>query len=154
MAKIYIDSFDDFKQHIGHDLGESEKHRVSQDQLNIFSDATLDHQWIHTDPERAAAGPFGNTIAHGYLTLSMIPHMWNQILEVRNLKMMVNYGIEKLRFGNPVPVDSEIILKAKLEDLANLRGIIKASVAARMEIVGERKPAFTGTLVLLYHFQD
>ena len=154
MPKIVINNFQEFESYVGKDLGESGKHKVSQDQLNLFSDATLDHQWIHTDPERAKEGPFGTTIAHGYLSLSMIPFLWNQILEVRNLKMMVNYGIEKLRFMAPVPVDSELVLKAKLEDLSNLRGIIKASVGAKMEILGQSKPAFSGTLVMLYHFND
>lgn len=154
MAKIIINSFEEFQTHIGKDLGESELHQVTQDQINLFADATVDHQWIHTDPEKAAAGPFGQPIAHGYLSLSMIPHMWNQILEVNNLKMMVNYGIEKLKFNQPVPVGSDLLLKANLEGLTNLRGVIKAEVGARMEIVGNRKPAFTGTLVMLYHFKD
>ena len=80
--------------------------------------------------------------------------MWGQILEAKNLKMMVNYGIEKFKFGQPVPVGSELILGAKLETLTNLRGITKAEVRAKMEIVGNPKPAFTGVLILLYHFND
>ena len=84
----------------------------------------------------------------------MIPYLWNQILEVNNLKMMVNYAIERLRFNQPVPVDSEIILSANLKSLTNLRGIIKAEVNAKLSIVGNKKPAFTGILVILYHFND
>lgn len=154
MAKIIIRSFQEFETYLGKGLGQSEVHKITQEQINLFADATVDHQWIHTDPERAQSGPFGGPIAHGYLSLSMIPHMWNQILEVQNLKMMVNYGIEKLRFTQPVPVGSDLILNAHLEGLTNLRGIIKAEVGAKMEIVGERKPAFTGTLIMLYHFND
>lgn len=154
MSKIIINNFQEFESYIGKDLGESAPHQVTQDQINLFADATIDHQWIHTDPEKAASGPFGHPIAHGYLTLSMIPHLWNQILEVNNLKMMVNYGIEKLKFNQPVPVGSELILKAHLEGLKNLRGIIRAEVGAVMEIVGQKKPAFSGTLVMLYHFKD
>lgn len=154
MALITISSFDEFNGYLGQDLGQSETHKVSQEQINKFAESTLDHQWIHTNEEKAADGPFGTTIAHGYLTLSMVPFMWGQILEARNLKMMVNYGIEKFKFGQPVPVGSELLLKAKLETLTNLRGITKAEVGARMEIVGNKKPAFTGTLVLLYHFND
>ena len=154
MGKIIINSFEEFQGYEGQELGQSAPHLVTQDQINLFADATIDHQWIHTDAEKAAAGPFGQPIAHGYLTLSMIPHMWNQILEVNNLKMMVNYGIEKLKFNQPVPVGSELILKAKLEGLKNLRGTIRAEVGAKMEIVGNPKPAFSGTLVMLYHFND
>ncbi len=154
MSKIIINSFEEFQTYLGKDLGESAPHKITQEQINLFADATVDHQWIHTDPERANQGPFGTPIAHGYLSLSMIPYLWNQILEVNNLKMMVNYGIEKLRFAQHVPVDSELILKAHLRALSNLRGVIKAEVDAVMEVVGQRKPAFTGTLVLLYHFND
>ncbi|MEM9324581.1 MAG: MaoC family dehydratase [Bacteroidota bacterium] len=154
MSKIIINSYEEFHGYLGKDLGHSQPHKITQDQINLFADATVDHQWIHTDPSKAAEGPFGGPIAHGYLSLSMIPHMWNQILEVNNLKMMVNYGIEKLRFTQPVPVDSELVLKAHLHGLNNLRGVIKAEVGAVMEIVGNKKPAFSGTLVMLYHFND
>ncbi len=151
---ITISSFEEFNDYLGKDLGQSRILKVTQQQIDKFADATLDHQWIHTDTDKAAEGPFGTTIAHGYLTLSLVPHMWGQILETKNLKMMVNYGIERFKFGQPVPVGSELLLKAKLENLTNLRGITKAEVGARMEIVGNPKPAFTGTLILLYHFNE
>ncbi len=154
MAALVVSSFDQFNQYLGQSLGQSKPHKITQDQINEFATATLDHQWIHTDAERAKDGPFGKTIAHGYLTLSMVPYMWEQILQADNLKMMVNYGIDSLKFGQPVPVDSELILKAKLQSLTNLRGVIKAEVGARMEIIGEKKPAFTATLILLYHFNE
>lgn len=154
MSAIIVRSFEDFHQYLGQSLGESKPHKITQKQINEFASATLDHQWIHTDAERAKEGPFGKTIAHGYLTLSMVPYMWEQILQAENLKMMVNYGIDSLKFGQPVPVDAELLLKAKLENLTNLRGIIKAEVGARMEVVGEKKPVFTATLILLYHFNE
>ncbi len=154
MALITISSFDEFNEYLGKDLGTSQVHKITQDQIDKFAEATIDHQWIHIDADRASEGPFGTTIAHGYLTLSLVPYMWGQILEATNLKMMVNYGIEKFKFGQPVPVNSELILKAKLENIANLRGITKAEVGARMEVVGNPKPVFTGTLILLYHFND
>lgn len=154
MSLIVVRSFEEFNQYLGQSLGESKSHKVTQEQINQFATATLDHQWIHCDEEKAKEGPFGKTIAHGYLTLSMVPYMWEQILKAENLKMMVNYGIDKLKFGQPVPVNSELILKAHLESLSNLRGVIKAEVGARMEIVGEKKPVFTATLILLYHFND
>ena len=154
MALITINSFEEFETYVNKDLGNSSPFKITQDQINTFADATHDHQWIHTNPDRAKDGPFGHTIAHGYLSVGMIPYLWNQILEVNNLKMMVNYAIERLRFNQPVPVDSEIILSANLKSLTNLRGIIKAEVNAKLSIVGNKKPAFTGILVILYHFND
>ncbi len=154
MPPVIIGSFEEFEQHIGQSLGTSEYFHITQEQINIFAKATHDHQWIHTDPERAKAeGAFGNTIAHGYLTLSIVPHLWEQIVDVRNLKMMINYGIESLRFANPVLVDSEVRLAAKLKNVANLRGTVKAEVEVKLEIKDQKKPAFTGVLIFLYHFQ-
>ncbi|MFO7822949.1 MAG: MaoC family dehydratase [Cyclobacterium sp.] len=154
MSKLIINSFEDFQQYIGKDLGISDYHRVSQEQINLFADATLDHQWIHTDPEKAKAeGAFGGTIAHGYLTLSLVPFLWNQIVQVNNLKMMVNYGIENLRFANPVKVNDEIRMKASLANISDLRGTIKTEMQVKIEIKGEKKPALSAHLIFLYHFQ-
>lgn len=154
MPPVIIDSFEEFEKYNGQSLGTSEYFQITQEQINIFAKATHDHQWIHTDPERAKQeGAFGNTIAHGYLTLSIVPHLWEQIVEVRNLKMMINYGIESLRFANPVLVDSEVRLAATLKNVANLRGTVKAEVDVKLEIKDQKKPAFTGVLIFLYHFQ-
>ncbi len=152
MSQLIINNLAEFKQYVGKDLGQSANLKITQEQINQFADATLDHQWIHTDPEKAKDGPFGTTIAHGYLSLSLVPYLWAQILEVRNLKMMINYGIERLRFSHPVKVNDEVVLKAHLEAVTDLRGITKAEVGARMEVIGEKKPVFTATLILLYHF--
>ena len=153
MGKVIINSAKDWESHVGQDLGSSEVHTVTQEQINMFADATIDHQWIHTDPERAAKeGPFGGPIAHGYLSLSLVPYMWGQIVEVNNLKMMINYGAERLKFNQPVPVGAEMQLHANLKSVTDLRGITKVEVNARMEVVGERKPVFTAVLILLYHF--
>ncbi|AKP51076.1 MaoC family dehydratase [Cyclobacterium amurskyense] len=154
MSKLIINSFEDFQDYIGKELGVSEYHKVTQDQINLFADATIDHQWIHTDPEKAKAeGAFGGTIAHGYLTLSLVPFLWNQIVEVNNLKMMVNYGIENLRFANPVKVNDEIRMHATLANISDLRGTIKTEMKVKIEIKGERKPALAAQLIFLYHFQ-
>lgn len=150
---LEIGSFEEFEKYIGQDLGQSESLEITQEQINKFADATLDHQWIHVDEEKAKEGPFGQTIAHGYLTLSLVPYMWEQILKAKNLKMMVNYGMNNLKFNQPVPVGSKLVLKAHLENVTNLRGITKAEVGARMEIEGNKKPAFTATMILLYHFE-
>ena len=134
-------------------MGISDYVKITQDQINLFADATLDHQWIHTDPARAARETeFKSTIAHGYLTLSLIPHLWDQITEFHNIKMMINYGIEKLKFNQPVLVNQEVRMKARLNAIANLRGITKFEVDATLEIKGNPKPAFKGILVFLYHF--
>ncbi|MFM7488490.1 MAG: MaoC family dehydratase, partial [Cytophagales bacterium] len=127
-------------------------HRITQPQINQFADATLDHQWIHIDTTRAAESPFKSTIAHGYLTLSLVPHLWDQIAEFRNIKMMVNYGIEKLKFNQPVLVNQEVRLRAKLHSIISLRGITKFEVDVTLEIKDNSKPAFNGILVFLYHF--
>lgn len=133
-------------------MGVSDYHKITQDQINLFADATLDHQWIHTDPERASQSQFGSTIAHGYLTLAITPHLWKQIADIRNTKMMINYGIEKMRFNQAVTVNSEVRLKAKLASLMDLRGITKAQLDIELEIKDSKKSAFTATLVFLYHF--
>ncbi len=155
MSPVIIGSFADFEQYNGQELGASDYFKITQEQINQFATATHDHQWIHTDPERAKVeGAFGNTIAHGYLTLSIVPYLWEQIVDVRNLKMMINYGIESLRFANPVLVESEVRLVAKLKSLADLRGTIKAEVEVKLEIKDQKKPAFSGVLIFLYHFES
>lgn len=154
MEKLVIASHAEFAEHIGQELGVSEYLKIDQERINVFADATLDHQWIHTDPERAKSeGGFGNTIAHGYLTLSILPHLWEQIADIRNIKMMINYGIEKLKFNQPVVVDSEVRLRVKLTSLADLRGITKCQLNVKLEIKDNPKPAFTGEMIFLYHFE-
>jgi acyl dehydratase len=154
MAKVVINSFKEFEAFAGKELGVSEYHTITQEQINQFADATLDHQWIHTDPERAAReSPFGKTIAHGFLTVSIIPYLWHQIAEVNNIKMLVNYGIESLRFMQAVVVDSELRMRVSLNSIMNLRGIAKATLSATLEIKGNPKPALDATIIFLYHFK-
>ena len=127
---------------------------MDQNRINQFADATLDHQWIHVDVERAKQeSPYKSTIAHGYLTLSLLPHLWGQIIEVNHLKMMVNYGMDKMRFGVPVITGSRIRLNAKLDKIENLRGICKAYIGFKIEIEGQRKPALQGEAQFLYYFE-
>ena len=153
MGKLIIRSHEEFEKHVGQELGISEYLTITQEQINKFADATLDHQWIHVDEERAKTeGAFGSTIAHGYLTLSMLPYMWDQIIQVENIKMLVNYGIEDFRFNQPVLVNSRIRTRVVLKSVTNLRGITKIQLSIRMEIEGNRKPAFEGTMAFLYHF--
>lgn len=154
MAKVIINSFSEFEQYLGKDFGVSEYVRIDQNRINQFAEATFDHQWIHTDVARAATeSPFKKTIAHGYLALSLVPYLWNQIAEINNIKMLINYGIEDMKFNQPVVVDSDVRLRVKLSSLVNLRGIAKTGLEAVLEIKDNPKPAFTATVVLLYHFK-
>ena len=152
---ITIKNYPEFESYLGKELGVSGWHTITQQQIDQFAEATIDHQWIHTDPERAKnESPFKATIAHGYLTVSMLPYFWHQIADVQNLKMQINYGIENIRFAQAVVVDSQVRLKAKLVAIVNLRGITKATIGVEMEIDGQKKPAYTGEVVFLYHFID
>ena len=153
MPKTVINGFAEFEHYVGKELGVSDYITITQQQINQFADATLDHQWIHTDPQRAAAeGPFKATIAHGYLTLSVVPYLWEQIADIRNFKMLINYGIDNLKFNQPVVVNSQVRLRVKLKALTNLRGITKTEMDVTLEIKDNPKPAFTATIVFLYHF--
>lgn len=155
MSKVVIKSFQELESLIGTELGVSDYHEFTQDQINLFADATLDHQWIHIDSERAKKeSPFGDTIAHGYLTLSILPHLWNQIVDVQNLKLQVNYGIEKFKFNQPVLVNNRVRLVARLIKAVNLRGVIRTNIGVELEIEGVKKPAYEGEIVFLYHFND
>ncbi len=149
---LVINSYDEFASYLGKELGTTEWFAVDQERINQFADATLDHQWIHVDPERAKDGPFGQTIVHGYLTLSLLPYFWEQIVKVNNLKMMVNYGMDKMKFGQAVLSGQRLRLNASLVGIANLRGICKAEISFKIEIEDQKKPALTGVATFLYHF--
>ena len=154
MGKLIVNSYDEFAAYLGQELGASEWLQVDQDRINQFADATLDHQWIHVDVERAKEeSPYNSTIAHGYLTLSLVPYFWNQIIEVNNVSMLVNYGMDKFRFGLPVITGSKVRMVAKLHNIQNLRGICKTEVFIKIEIEGQRKPALEGIASFLYYFK-
>ena len=135
---------------VGRPLGESSWHEITQEQVNLFADATGDHQWIHVDPERAAAGPFGGPIAHGYLTLSLAPSLIAEVLGIEELSAAVNYGLNKVRFPAPVPVGSRV--RATLSMVAaNARGdAIEATIALVVELDGSTRPACVAEVVVLY----
>ena len=154
MEKLVINSFDEFAAYQGKELGKSDWLTVDQDRINKFADATLDHQWIHVDVERARVeSPYKSTIAHGYLTLSLLPYLWGQIIEVNNIDMLVNYGMDKMRFGAPVVTGSRVRLVASLKGIENLRGICKTQIEFAIEIEGQRKPALQGVAAFLYYFK-
>ena len=153
MKKVIINSYEEFEKLVGRQIGVSDYVDLPQERINLFADATLDHQWIHVDAERAKVeSPFKSTIAHGYLTLSMLPYLWSQIIEVNNLKMMINYGMDKMKFGQAVLSGQRIRLVADLHSLSNLRGVAKAEIKFAIEIEVENKKALEGIAVFLYYF--
>jgi acyl dehydratase len=153
MSKIAISSLQELMQFEGQDLGTSDYHTITQEQISQFAAATLDHQWIHLDAERAQAeSPFKTTIAHGYLTVSLLPYLWSQLVSITNIKMQVNYEIESLRFNQAVVVESQVCLRAKLLSVKDLRGIAKARIEVVLDIKDSKKPAYTGVITFLYHF--
>ena len=131
------------------ELGTSAWHSVEQRSVDLFAEATGDHQWIHVDPGAAAAGPFGGTIAHGYLSLSMLPMLMSEVLSVEGARMGVNYGIERVRFTAPVPTGSEVRLQAKLLSAERRGDGVLYRVGVQIEIRGSEKPALVGEVLYL-----
>lgn len=131
------------------DLGTSDWETIDQEQINQFAGATHDHQWIHVDPDMAAQGPFGTTVAHGYLSLALLPYFVSQVLNVADAKMGINYGIEKVRFTAPVPSGSRVRLKGTITSAEKRGEGILYHVAAEVEIEGSEKPAMVGEVVYL-----
>ena len=151
---LTINSYKEFAAYEGKELGTSEWVLVSQERINRFADATDDHQWIHVDVEKCKAeSPFGQTIAHGYLTLGMIPLMWSQIIEVNNLERMMNYGIKDMRFGQPVLSGQSIRMRVSLNDIQNLRGAVRTNVNFIIEIQETGKKAVEGIATFIYYFK-
>ena len=131
------------------DLGTSAWHEITQEQIDLFAKATGDHQWIHVDPEAAASGPFGTTVAHGYLTLSMLPMLLSEVVSVTDAVMGVNYGTEKIRFTSPVPSGSRVRLHAKLIRAERRWPSVVWTVGVLVEIEGKDKPALVGEVVYM-----
>jgi len=125
---------------VGKELGVSEWLQIDQDRINLFADATGDDQWIHVDPERAKGGPFGATIAHGYLTLSLSNYFLPKIIEVKNISMGINYGMNKVRFPSPVKVGSRVRARAVLQSAEEIRGGVQVVIVITMEIEGSDRP--------------
>ena len=141
----------DFKGRVGEHLGYSDWVEITQDQVNLFADATGDHQWIHVDVERAKAGPFGGPIAHGYLTLSLGPALLPQVLQVSGISMGVNYGANKVRFPSPVPVGAKLRLGAKLLAVEDVAGGAQGTVELTFEVDGAPKPSCVAEVIFRYY---
>jgi acyl dehydratase len=135
----------------GH-LGYSDWLEITQDRIDTFADATDDHQWIHCDPERAAAGPFGTTIAHGYLTLSLVVPLIEEILVIEGKETSINYGLDKVRFPAPVPVGSKLRMGATLAEATEIPGGVQVGIDCTIEIEGVERPACVARAVLRHLF--
>ena len=154
MSQVIINSYEDFEKLLGKEIGTSDYVDVNQERINMFADATLDHQWIHVDTERCKTeSPFRQTIAHGYLTLSLLPHLWEQIIKVNNLERLVNYGMDKMKFGQPVLSGQSVRMTTFMEALANLRGAIRMSIRFKIEIKETGKTALEGVATFIYFFK-
>ncbi len=141
MAATTLNGPDDVRANVGKHLGYSEWITVDQDRVNLFADATGDHQWIHVDVERAASGPFGAPIAHGYLTLSLSNYFLPQIVEVQGFSAGVNYGVDKVRFPSPVKVGSRVRAGAELAAVSEVTGGLQTTIVITVEVEGSPKPA-------------
>ena len=149
---LTANGLDELKALAGADLGHTGWLEISQDRVNAFADATGDHQWIHVDAEKAAAGPFGGTIAHGYLTLSLVVHLMNELLDVRGVSMGINYGLNKVRFPAPVPVGSKVRLAAQVGAVEDAGvNAVQAVVDVTVELAGSEKPACAAQTVFRYY---
>ena len=144
-------TLDELTGSVGKHLGYSDWLPVEQERINLFADATGDHQWIHVDPERAKAGPFGTTIAHGYLTLSLVSSMIFQLIRVEGVSLVVNYGLNKVRFPAPVPAGSRIRFGAELASAEPIGGGMQVTLAGTFEIEGQPKPACVAEIVFRYY---
>ena len=154
MALATYSSIEDLEAAIGVDVGPSEWLEIDQQRVNEFADATGDHQWIHLDVERAEQGPFGTTIAHGFLTLSLIPFFVGSLREVRNVRMSVNYGLNKVRFPAPVPVGSRVRATSSVVTVDRLdEHSVQVVTRVTLEIDGVDKPACVAETVARVHFE-
>ena len=151
MASTVFDGIDEVKAAVGTHLGYSDWLEITQERVNLFADATGDHQWIHVDPERAKAGPFGGPIAHGYLTLSLGPVLVPQVVRVEGVKMGVNYGCEKVRFPSPVPVGANLRVGVELVDVTDIPGGCQVQMRFTFECEGAPKPSCVSENLFRYY---
>jgi acyl dehydratase len=146
-----VDTLDELAQLVGQPLGFSSWIEIDQHRIDLFAEATGDHQWIHTDPERAKDGPFGGTIAHGYLTLSLLIPMWTELLDVREAGTKINYGLDKVRFPAPVPAGSKVRATATLASVQPAGDGVQVAVDAVIEREGGAKPVCAATALFRFY---
>jgi acyl dehydratase len=148
--RVYA-SIAEFAAAAGDDLGTTDWIEIDQERIDRFADATGDHQWIHVDPERAASGPFGGTIAHGFLTLSMLPVVMGSLYRVDGISMAVNYGLEKVRFPAPVPVGSKLRGSSSVTSTQELDGAVQGTITTTIEVDGSDRPACVVQSIVRYY---
>ncbi|MBX6356355.1 MAG: MaoC family dehydratase [Micromonosporaceae bacterium] len=145
-----VTGVDGVKSLVGRELGPSDWEEITQERVNLFADATGDHQWIHVDPQRAAAGPYHGTIAHGYLTLSLIPYLMPKILQVEGFSAGINYGCDRVRFPAPVPVGSKVRCRATVDEVTDVPGGVQVKNTVTIEVEGQTKPSCVATTLVRY----
>jgi acyl dehydratase len=143
-----VEGVEGVKSLVGEHLGYTDWVEITQERVNLFAEATGDHQWIHVDPERAANGPYKGTIAHGYLTLSLTPYFLPQLLRADGFSMGINYGTEKVRFPAPVPVGSKLRCGATVDSVADVKGGVQLTLTLTFEVEGQAKPSCVATIVV------
>ena len=146
-----IEGIEGLKSRVGQHLGYSEWKVITQEQDNLFAEATGDHQWIHVDLERAKSGPFGGPIAHGYLTLSLTPAMLAEVMVVSGISMGINYGIDKLRFPSPVPVGAKLRAGVELAAVEDVSGGVQVKLVVTYEVEGATKPSCVAEILFRYY---
>ncbi|MDE3203021.1 MAG: MaoC family dehydratase [Acidobacteriota bacterium] len=146
-----IEGIDGLKAAVGQHVGYSAWHQVTQEQVNMFADATGDHQWIHVDVERAKSGPFGGPIAHGYLTLSLTPTLLTEVFVVSGVSMAINYGLNKVRFPSPVPVGSQVRAGIEIASVEEVSGGAQVGLTVTYEIEGGTKPVCVAEILFRYY---
>jgi acyl dehydratase len=150
MSKTIV-SFEELSGLAGQDLGYTDYIEISQEQINTFADATDDHQWIHTDPEKAKDGPFGAPIAHGFLTLSLIIPLWGELFDVEGVKTKVNYGLDRVRFTSPVKVGAKVRLHSTIAEVTEVKGGVQIKTANTIEIEGSERPAVVAEFLARFY---
>lgn len=150
MPNLVVD-FDTLLTMTGQDLGTTDYREITQEQINLFADATDDQQWIHVDPERAKDGPFGAPIAHGFLTLSLIIPFWGELFDVEGVTTKVNYGLDKVRFTAPVKVGSKVRMQGSIAEVTEVKGGAQIKVNATIEIEGQERPAVVAEFLARFY---
>jgi acyl dehydratase len=149
-APTLATGIDGLKSLVGRQLGPGDWEEITQDRVDLFAEATGDHQWIHVDPQRAAAGPFRGTIAHGYLTLSLIPYLMPKILRVDGFSAGINYGCDRVRFPAPVPVGSKLRCSAVVQSVTDVPGGVQVAATVTLQVEGQDKPSCVANTLVRY----
>jgi acyl dehydratase len=150
MSRLVV-SFDELPGLVGRDLGVTDYVEITQEQIDTFADATNDHQWIHTDPKRAEDGPFGSTIAHGFLTLSLIVPFWTELFDVAGVTTKVNYGLDRVRFTSPVRVGARVRMHSQIAEVQEVAGGAQLTTTNTIEIEGQDRPAVVATFIARFY---